>query len=283
MYLQDLATKSAHEEKIANFFGQDKVVFEGQEPIFDRPLVILGFTNRSGSNLFADYLRQTGKVSGVGEGLNHPLLIKVSQREGLRTMPDYIAFLVEKHCKKSEAFGIKASAAQLLMLMRWDILSMFPKVYLIHIRRQDLVAQAVSFWIASQSNRWTSLLKGNGETPRLDLGKIDNIISDQEKSNDLLEIISLVNDLPRHQVLYEELDATPEVVVSRTLEFIDAEGDWSIREPKIQKQADETNETFIQAYHEVAKASIAMAHNGYKPDGLIRRLARKISLKQSDS
>ena len=57
-YLKSLRTPGRHETTIKRQFGS-RVRFEGTAPVFDKPLILMAFTNRCGSHLLADYLRQT--------------------------------------------------------------------------------------------------------------------------------------------------------------------------------------------------------------------------------
>tara|TARA_B110000503_G_C6824913_1_gene280420 strand:+ start:275 stop:487 length:213 start_codon:yes stop_codon:yes gene_type:complete len=58
------------------------VRFEGDTPLFDKPLVILAFTNRCGSDLFFEYLRNTGVIGGLFEATNEDRVIRRSKNSG---------------------------------------------------------------------------------------------------------------------------------------------------------------------------------------------------------
>lgn len=82
-----------HELTICSLFPQ-AFAWTGSSPVFSKPLYILAFTNRSGSNSLADYLRQTGKFRGFGEGLNGDEVERNVRRDPtINSFPDYIARL----------------------------------------------------------------------------------------------------------------------------------------------------------------------------------------------
>ena len=56
-----LSAQGPHESRVRALFP-DAFAFAGERPVFSKPLCILAFTNRSGSNLLADYLPYTKTV-----------------------------------------------------------------------------------------------------------------------------------------------------------------------------------------------------------------------------
>lgn len=142
---------NVHADQISRHLG--KLQFTGQ-PLAGKRLVILGFFNRSGSNLLGDYLRSMPGLHGFGEQLNHAVVIKQCQRHGIDSFPDYVAHIAGRG--KGPVFGIKASGSQIEMLKKWNIPAMFESVSVVHVFRNDIVAQAVSFWIAKHTKQWKS-------------------------------------------------------------------------------------------------------------------------------
>ena len=81
-----LAEQGPHESKIRALFP-DAFAWQGPEPLFSKPLYVLAFTNRSGSNLLADYLLQTGRFRGFGEALTAADAIVITDVYGAGEMP----------------------------------------------------------------------------------------------------------------------------------------------------------------------------------------------------
>lgn len=254
---QLLGQVGPHEAAIkAQFVGRNR--FEGAQPVFPTPLIIMAFTNRCGSHLLADYLRQTGKLAGFGEFLNASVVTK--QAQGAAQFPDYICGLHQRLCSNDEVLGIKASYDQILMLLRWNIPAMFTGLRIIHLTRSDAIAQAVSHAIATQSAQWTSLQKSNGVVPRFQVKQIDAILQEQDRANALIRLIAQTTATPRAQAHYEAIAKDPATHVGRLLTFcgIDAP-DWVPCPPQVQKQAGAVNMEFVQRYVEQLGKAIGSA------------------------
>ena len=134
----DPAPVRVHEAGIRAIF-QNRVAWSGTAPVIDRPLLVLAFTNRSGSNLLADYLRQTGQVAGIGEYLNQETVARQADRYGIDSVPAYLQNLAGRLCSGGQQFGVKASAEQLQLLIEGGLLGMFRSASVVHIHRDDLM------------------------------------------------------------------------------------------------------------------------------------------------
>ena len=232
-----------HERKVRALFPS-AVSWQGQEPRFSEPLYILAFTNRSGSNLLADYLRQTRKFRGFGEGLNWDEIRASFGRSPVESFPDYIEQLAGPP-GTHKTWGIKASWSQIILLKRANILSMFSGVRIIHSIRQDLLGQAVSHWIAYQTNQWTSNQKVSGIVPEFSVDRIEQILMDIVRSNSYIDLLSRALDIPRYVVVYEELQDDPEGEIKRLAQAfgVDLHG-WTSAEPRISRQRNNVNREF---------------------------------------
>lgn len=244
-----------HENRIRAIFPNN-FVWEGNCPIFSKPLYILAFANRSGSNLLADYLRQTRKFRGFGESLNWDQIQRSIERSRVASFPDYIAQLVGPPDEPG-LWGVKASWEQIVMLQRANIFSMFSGVEVIHSVRHDILGQAVSHWIAFQNNQWTSSHKETGIVPKFSLGRIEQIIMDIVRSNAYIEQIARALDVSRHVVVYEHLQNDPAAEVRTLGKSLSINlNDWQPELPRISKQRGEVNDCFSQMCLEAWRAAI---------------------------
>lgn len=221
---------------------EGRVAFKGDSELFSRPLIVLAFTNRSGSNLLADYLRQTNCVAGLGEYLNRETVTKKSRELNVTNLPDYIGYLVQKLSRDDQQFGVKASAEQLRFLSQWRILRMFPSVCVVHIHRDDLLAQAVSHWIARQTGQWTSLHAKRSDKVTFDGARMVAIAKDIALADQAIRMHCTFEGLRYVSVSYEEVQADPVVAVNRIAAAagFDTSG-WEPVQPRISKQSDGRN------------------------------------------
>lgn len=241
--LRQLSVPGIHEKNIREIFPKN-AHYDLEAPTFDKPLYIMAFTNRSGSNLLADYLRQTDKFTGFREALNwEEVNLSVSKTE-TASLPDYIKN-ISRSAPQHTLWGVKASWDQMAMLVRTNIISMFPSVRVVHTVRADLIGQAISHWIAHQTGKWTSRHSGSNTQPTFNNTAIERILSDIQMANCYIDCICRAMGWPRISVVYEHLQADPKLVMSRIAKFssIDLD-DWLPEQPSISRQRDNINDDF---------------------------------------
>ena len=240
-----LVTKASHASIISGHF-KDNVRFDGSTPVFDQPLWILAFTNRSGSNLLGEYLGNHPGLGGFGEVLNYTNVLRTSTAKGLASFPDYIEAIARPTHNRGRIFAMKASWEQFQMLYLWQIDKMFPAVRLVHIKRDDTLAQAISFMIAQQTKQWTSKqTSAPVNAPDYDFDKLRKHIPRLHQANDAIALTAASVGVPTHSVIYERMIADPQAT-------LDALFDWgglapfgmSLPEPKLQKQASDISADF---------------------------------------
>lgn len=246
--LDILSKPGIHEAEVSKYFPFN-LPFSAEIPVFNNPLTIMAFTNRCGSNLLADYLNQTSKIGGFHESLNHDTIRRMSINERIDKFSDYITYIFNKFSVDGR-LGVKASWDQITMLSRSGILEMFPAVNIIHIKRSDVVSQAVSHWIAHQTKKWTSAQKGDAIDPVYDFKSIDSIVSSINNSNSIIPILSNVIGSNFVDIAYEDLVRDPYKSVASVGRSLSLDlSDWTPINPKINRQADEINNEFIFKYN----------------------------------
>lgn len=243
-----------HEKNIYDHFGGNVVYMD--EIIFNFPLFIIAFTNRTGSNLLASRLHSTGLYSVIGENLNYDEVIIRSSKTDVKSFPAYIAGLVNIRENSSKIFGIKASWDQLLMICRWGINRMFSDIAVVHIERESLVEQAVSFSIAGQTKRWTSEYPDTGMSPVYNRDDIDSKLYDIVSSNQAIIAICDIMKMRRLRVTYEELVKDPDKVVGNVARFSGVIDTPIMSSAGIRKQASENNTKFSEMYRAEAQEII---------------------------
>lgn len=243
-----LEHKGVHQRSIYRFF-KGLVKFNGTKPVFNSPLLVLAFTNRCGSNLTADRLRSTGLIRGLNEQLNAGVVEKGSSLKQITDFPTYIQSCVARQAHASCVFGVKASFDQLLMIWRWRITEMFSSLIVIHVERRDIVAQSVSFSIASQTKRWTSKQIGVAQEPVFLQGDISRRLDSIARQNKGIELFCNVTGVRTRKVFYEDIVTKPKEEVEKIAETLglDLTG-WTPSSPSIEKQGTSVNGEFVSMY-----------------------------------
>lgn len=259
-FLDELTAKGDHEVEISTLFQGRMSPNDGKR--LDCGLTVMGFTNRCGSNLLADYLVQTGRFGGFGESLNPPVVASFSARSGADSLPAYLETLAENlNCGPSRDLGVKASADQLAMLIRHGIPGMFTRFRLVHVWRQDLLEQAVSFAIANRTKRWTNRQQAAVQDVaemELDPVQIERMMRAIQQSNNRIAAMVSVLGIRHASLSYEELTAAPGQAVRRICTALgEGLGDWRPRAPKIEKQADALNARLVAEYRQLARKNLS--------------------------
>ena len=251
--LKDLAKPSEHETRIHKALN-GRVAYEGDTPVFDTPLYLLGFYNRCGSNLLAEALNSTPYFAGFREELNGPMAVNRIQRERLASFPDYIRACSEQARQEGRIYGFKASWAQIAMILRFDIHRMYPSVRILHMTRRDVVAQAVSFWIAYQTKQWTSKIRTAVAGPSFNAERIRSMMEAAMFSEQAINLVCTLRDIPQHRIVYEDFIAAPADTMQAIGRFsgLDLNG-WTPAEPTLRKQATDVNDAFRARFMDYAR------------------------------
>lgn len=228
---------SVHEEKITEALSE--VRFDGTAPVLNKDLCILAFSNRSGSNFLGEQLASLPGSGGIGEQLNWSRVLKFSQKHKLDSFPAYIRKQAEIN-GGARLWVVKASPSQLSFLLRWNIPAMFRNTRIIHIRRNDLAAQAVSLQFANHTGVWVSrqnqLETADSDVP-YDLPALQNKIHAVQAKNANIEILTTAAGLPFQTVVYGHLLEHPGQTMTDLAAFLDVDiTGWTLPETRIKKQ-----------------------------------------------
>lgn len=245
-----------HQREIEAMF-EGRVAFDGSEPVIGGALVVIAFTNRSGSNLLAEYIRICGSVNPLHEPLNAPRVRKMRLDSQARTFPAHVSWLAGKGFCGASTYLVKASWEQILMLLRWRIDRMFTSLRIIHIERLDVLAQAVSFSIAAQTGRWTSEQPGNGASPHYDRADILKRLEFIRLGNGMIRQMCSVLEIDTIRVTYEDLLDRPVAEVQRVHDWMGVPfGTFDIGHAGLERQATERNSAFVARFRAEARAEL---------------------------
>lgn len=147
--------ESLHEEMLEDYFGSLQMPVE--MPALSRPVCIMVFTNRSGSNVLAEYMRASHRFTGFVESLNFERVLKYAEQHQIAEFHEYLQWQVSGLAAEDKIIGIKASVDQASMLYRCGAIPRyFNNIHWLMVQRNDVLSQAISFSIAAQSNQWAS-------------------------------------------------------------------------------------------------------------------------------
>jgi LPS sulfotransferase NodH len=181
---------------------------------FDRDLIALAFTNRSGSTYLGQLLASAPDLTGFREDLNHTIVARRAQDQDI---PDVTAYLrqIVGNDPQVRGFGLKASAEQLRLIHMIGIDRAFRRTSVIRIRRRDRIAQAVSLWIAWRTRQWTSRQTALQVPLRYDYATLRQQLRAVQDAECALDLVLSVLPYPVTCVDYETLCAEPDQTLAQ--------------------------------------------------------------------
>lgn len=244
-------TVSPHGLKIIEYFGLENVIVtEPDERFLPYKYYILGFTNRSGSNYLAEMIAGDSRYSPAKETLCARTVIEKSKEHGFKTFSDYLFWLVETSTEQGHAFGIKASSGQLSWMTAIGAFeSCFPKARIIHMKRENVIAQAVSLSVAGQTKQWMSTQKSSIESKDVAYRPIEigRFVKEIVRANAEFEAFFYKHSIDAVSVSYEEFCENSTLQLKRiyqALGYFDVIDPINSKSSRLQKQATSINQSF---------------------------------------
>ena len=217
-------------------------------------------TPRSGSNLLCNLLETSGVMGQPSEFLNPEgsLIPGAKKYELIESdytinLDKYLDKIIAKHSSKNGVFGLKLLYDQFENFRNFrQVKNIFKKSKFILLLRKDIVAQAVSMHIATETDMWKSFEENEEKRKMVDY-KEDKIsfYADRFVRQDLrwIDFFS-INQLEYLQVFYEDILINPHKICSQICNFceVETEHHFSLGSTKFKKQGNELNEKFIQMF-----------------------------------
>lgn len=240
-----------HEARIAPLFG-------GQPGRAGKrrlavPLLILAETDQSGGELLAEGLRATGLVRDGRMLLHHETVAAILAKHPATDLPDYLCQAVARACHGTgETFALRASWDQLAMALRCGLTGMFAAVRIVHLVREDALAQAVAASLARQR-------RAGIDPPELNPDEIAQRINGQARADALIPMLADSAGIARMRLSHEALTTRPRAGLRRVLDFCGLAPDlvvkWAV--PKPVSASDPQAATLIAHYHAIMRDAVA--------------------------
>jgi trehalose 2-sulfotransferase len=213
--------------------------------------LLLGFTNRSGSNYLAELIASDGRIANAGENLNFDTVLEHSVKHGFKSLHEYFQFLVRHTCFNN-IVSIKVAPAHLEVLAVAGILEkVIDRCKFVVIERNDKLGQAISHAIAFQTGKFMSTMADTGATPALNFNadELTMIIEDISESYKQFSLFFSRNGIVPAHVMYEHLVADQDAVIKYIGQHIGI-ADLSAHQDKVtlQKQANARNKEWRELY-----------------------------------
>ena len=222
-------------------------------------------TPRTGSTMLGDLLADSGLVGRAGEYFGEVFRTNVLPGLDRAGFDDYLVDCTI-HARGTGVLGVKLHWDQVqvfmhLLRMRKGVRSLgdrevieavFPSPRFIWLRRGDELAQAVSWWKAMTSGKWTDGRPVTGEA-RFDYDGVHSRLMRVAGHNEAWSGWFSSNGIEPLALTYEELVADSTLSVRRVLAHVGVEAPADLAvEPRTEHQADQVNEDWIRQYRDLA-------------------------------
>ncbi|MCR9106926.1 MAG: Stf0 sulfotransferase family protein [Gammaproteobacteria bacterium] len=246
-----------HQQEIESHFGDATyrpLLPLEQEQLQSLRLHVVAFSNRSGSTLLTSLLHQAGAgVPPRAEVFNSDSVIAVAQEHGIHSFTDYFLQVVLGWAHNGAA-GFKMGPRQLFWLTRAGLLGSLGEVKLVNTLREDVIAQAVSLYLARQTGQWHSDMSASRQTGAIPYSREGILQALQTVAIDqyLVRYYVGLHGVDAITVTYEQLMANTEDTVREVLEFLDlpdcAGGTIDLSSVAIRRQATSHNKELADKF-----------------------------------
>lgn len=210
--------------------------------------VFVCFTNRSGSNLLAESLKDCGVMPRAREYFNIPNVKRFAEERGLATFSEFCGQLIVER-SASGLFASKVGLSQIMLLCDQGLIGhAFPHPHFIHVKRNDLLGQAISLSIADQTKSWTSNQRPRRE-PIFAREDVARKITGISTANARFEEFFALNGIHPYRVGYEDFVGAPQKYIDGIATWLGRpSGRFSTERVRIRRQADARNLEWKQRF-----------------------------------
>ena len=235
----------------------------------DKKTYAICTTARSGSNLLCDLLNSSKMMGNPKEILNVDSMLRpfcerhhLFQDDSQIAMNDYLNFAIDKLSSKNNTFGMKVLFDQLEPFLDLQaVRQLLQTSQLIWLVRRDVVAQAVSMYIARVTNEWTAMNETENQE-RENKNRRTEVQYDREKIGQFVKYLTqqnfnwlnffAINQVDYLQVYYEDLLINPDLVCQNICKFcgVEPEEKFSLNNARFKKQGNELNERLAATFRQ---------------------------------
>jgi LPS sulfotransferase NodH len=215
---------------------------------------LVAITPRSGSSYFIDLLDKTSKMGEPGEYLNPNLIPNIAEVLQANDFSDYWVKLINRKARES-CLGVKASFFQFLPLIETEIDELlFNNSKMILLKRQNIVKQGISLYLATQSDIFHTNIEHSEEKWKL----LKTIEYSDKQIQSWIEHIHIqelgwgkyLRNKDYLSLWYEDIVKDPKNCIINTLDFLNREylDDDVVMTSIFKKLGNDKNQEFYEVF-----------------------------------
>lgn len=241
-----------HETEILNCFGGDVANTRITSKFPGKGVFVL-FSNRCGSNYLVELMQQLPTLTMRNEIFNARNVIHARDKRGIENFDQYM-HLMRRGCKTPH-WGSKLGCVQLDMVQRFGLFDAFEEgTHIIWLKRKNIVAQAVSHYIAHHNKQWASFHEAKGETPPFNAASINQTVRAILMHNADAELSLSLLGVPFHTLWYEDYLDDTQGHMQRIADFLDVPFEPVDRDQsKFKKQSDPVKDDYEARFRKWAR------------------------------
>lgn len=226
---------------------------------------------RSGSSFLRRLLKSTGVLGDPWEQFSTRAVVTRMLRD-----PAFLAAQLERASTTNGVYGLKVFTPHFDMARRTRWAERLPNVHFVHLRRHDLLGQALSLVRAQQTLQYKATVSAEG-APRYDRRLIADRLTRLAHGHARWESYFARNGIVPLRLVYEELVADPQGAVDAVRCLVDVESsEVDLSQVELTVQADEVTEEwrrrFIGEMGDRTYLDGGIAFSGRRGGGRLARL-----------
>lgn len=228
------------------FLYEDQFSEKKDFPMVSKPskVLIIASTARCGSHMLGHALYETNKFGFPLEYAQPTNLEEWKRRFGCDDIISVMEELMRRRTSPNGVFGIKIHYTHLEQFGGFEnLVKLFPDAYYVLLNREDVLEQAVSLSIASQTGVWISGQKPIKEDPVYDFSHIDKCLKDTIINNSLWRYTLAGSGCRYIDMSFEKIRGNLPHAIKEISSFIDIEisNDELPKEQATIKQSNQRN------------------------------------------
>jgi LPS sulfotransferase NodH len=230
-----------HEKRLREFFSD--IDLSNVPAISElKTFTFLCFTNRCGSTYLASIASQLGLAGAADalgknfEYLNWQQVLHHSTAHSIKSFKEYFSYIVAQHSSDYGSFLVKTSVDQFNFLINAGIFKSFRKQpHVLLMTRKNLIAQSISFNVALQDGKWTSL---HGPTNNEGARKVspEKILMGARMvgtQNVWFKLLFDFHNINAVELVYEDFQFDPAALITRLREVYGLSPDRMLMSPTL--------------------------------------------------
>jgi len=221
--------------------------------------ILIASTPRCGSHMLGHAMTETSRLGVPFEYMNPSNLLEWQNRLDTSSPQETLRALMNIRTSANGVFCIKAHYSHCAIFGGVEaFLSALPNLCVVHIRRADVLRQAISYSIAEQTGVWISGQEQEAETSAYQPKRINRCLNSVATQNANWVTAFRKNNIAPLNIFYEDMEADLQATVDKVARFAGVidESDSLPTAPRTTRQSSaQRSDEWVARYQRDSQAS----------------------------